>query len=57
MAFLEIAPWLIVVFSLDHEPERLADGTERPHKNYYVQVFSAIRLPPLPPPRTKIPPS
>jgi nitroreductase len=42
--FLEIAPHLIVVFSLDYEPERLADGTERPHKNYYVQESVGIAV-------------
>ena len=42
--FLEVAPCLIVVFSLDYEPERLADGTERAHKNYYVQESVGIAV-------------
>jgi iodotyrosine deiodinase len=42
--FLEIAPYLIVVFRLDYEPERLADGTARPHKNYYVQESVGIAV-------------
>jgi nitroreductase len=42
--FLETAPWLIVVFRLDYEPERLADGTTRHHKNYYVQESVGIAV-------------
>jgi nitroreductase len=42
--FLEIAPWLVVVFRLDYEPERLADGSERHHKNYYVQESVGIAV-------------
>jgi iodotyrosine deiodinase len=42
--FVETASCLIVVFSLDYEPERLADGTERPHKNYYVQESVGIAV-------------
>jgi len=42
--FLEVAPWLIVVFRLDYEPERHADGTERHHKNYYVQESVGIAV-------------
>ena len=42
--FLETAPCLVVVFSLHYEPERLADGTERPHKNYYVQESVGIAV-------------
>jgi len=42
--FLETAPWLIVVFRLDYEPERLADGTTRSHKNYYVQESVGIAV-------------
>jgi nitroreductase len=42
--FLEAAPHLIVVFSLDYEPERFADGTARPHKNYYVQESVGIAV-------------
>jgi len=40
--FLETAPCLIVVFSLDYEPVRLADGGEGCHKNYYVQESVGI---------------
>ena len=40
--FLETAPCLIVVFRIDYEPVRLADGTERHHKNYYVQESVGI---------------
>jgi nitroreductase len=42
--FLETAPYLIVVFRLDYEPELLADGTTRPHKNYYVQESVGIAV-------------
>lgn len=42
--FLETAPCLIVVFRLDYEPVRLADGTERHHKNYYVQESVGIAV-------------
>jgi nitroreductase len=42
--FLEIAPCLIVVFRLDYEPEGLADGTSRSHKNYYVQESVGIAV-------------
>jgi iodotyrosine deiodinase len=42
--FLETAPCLIVVFSLDYEPARLADGTERHRKNYYVQESVGIAV-------------
>lgn len=42
--FLEKAPCLIVVFRLDYEPVRLADGTERHHKNYYVQESVGIAV-------------
>ncbi len=42
--FLEIAPCLIVVFRLDYEPARLADGTEHRHKNYYVQESVGIAV-------------
>ena len=42
--FLETAPYLIVVFRLDYEPERLADGTARPHKNYYVPESVGIAV-------------
>jgi nitroreductase len=42
--FLETAPCLIVVFSLDYEPVRLADGTARPHKTYYVQESVGIAV-------------
>jgi nitroreductase len=40
--FLETAPCLIVVFRLDYEPVRLPDGSERSHKNYYVQESVGI---------------
>ncbi|HEY2949743.1 MAG TPA: nitroreductase family protein [Micromonosporaceae bacterium] len=42
--FLTVAPYLIVVFRLDYEPVRLADGTERRHKNYYVQESVGIAV-------------
>jgi nitroreductase len=42
--FLEIAPYLIVVFRMDYEPARLADGTERHRKNYYVQESVGIAV-------------
>lgn len=42
--FLETAPWLIVVFRLDYEPARLADGSEGRHKNYYVQESVGIAV-------------
>lgn len=42
--FLEIAPCLVVVFRMDYEPARLADGTERKHKNYYVQESVGIAV-------------
>jgi nitroreductase len=42
--FLETAPCLIVVFRLDYEPTRLADGSERHHKNYYVQESVGIAV-------------
>jgi nitroreductase len=42
--FLTIAPYLIVVFRLDYEPARLADGTERRRKNYYVQESVGIAV-------------
>jgi iodotyrosine deiodinase len=34
--FLEVAPYLIVVFRHDHGVEQLPDGTERHVKHYYV---------------------
>ncbi len=34
--FLEVAPWLIVVFRVDHGLEAAADGKEIKHKHYYV---------------------
>jgi len=40
--FLETAPCLIVIFGLDYEPVRLADGSELRHKNYYVQESVGI---------------
>ncbi len=42
--FLETAPYLIVVFRMDYEPARLADGTEHRHKNYYVQESVGIAV-------------
>jgi iodotyrosine deiodinase len=42
--FLETAPCLIVVFSRDYDPVRLADGTERRAKNYYVQESVGIAV-------------
>lgn len=42
--FLEIAPYLIVVFRLDYEPETQADGSVRVHKNYYVQESVGIAV-------------
>jgi iodotyrosine deiodinase len=42
--FLETAPCLIAVFRLDHEPERLDDGTTHSHKNYYVQESVGIAV-------------
>jgi nitroreductase len=42
--FLEVAPYLIVVFRMDYEPARLADGTERHLKNYYVQESVGIAV-------------
>lgn len=42
--FLEVAPWLIVVFRLDYEPERCPDGGVRHHKNYYVQESVGIAV-------------
>jgi len=42
--FLEAAPYLIVVFRMDYEPARLADGTEHKHKNYYVQESVGIAV-------------
>lgn len=42
--FLTSAPYLIVVFRLDYEPARLADGTERRRKNYYVQESVGIAV-------------
>jgi len=40
--FLEIAPWLIVVFRIDYEAARDADGNERKIKHYYVQESVGI---------------
>ena len=42
--FLETAPCIIVVFRLDYEPERLADGTSHSHKNYYVRESVGIAV-------------
>jgi len=40
--FLEIAPYLIVVFREDYGLERLPDGSERKIKHYYVQESVGI---------------
>lgn len=40
--FLEIAPWLIVVFRLDYTPATDADGNEVRRKHYYVQESVGI---------------
>lgn len=42
--FLETAPCLIAVFRLDYAPVRLADGTERRAKNYYVHESVGISV-------------
>jgi iodotyrosine deiodinase len=42
--FLETAPVLIAVFAVDWEPEEKLDGTERRHKNYYVQESVGIAV-------------
>lgn len=42
--FLETAPWLVVVFALDWEPESRPDGTAARHKNYYVQESVGIAV-------------
>src|SRR5215510_3650966 len=40
--FLEVAPYLIVVFKIDYDVERLPDGTERKIKHYYVNESVGI---------------
>src|SRR5271168_3029497 len=40
--FLEIVPWLIVVFRIDYGMVRDADGNERKIKHYYVQESVGI---------------
>lgn len=40
--FLEIAPYLIVVFKLEYGTEPLPDGTERKIKHYYVNESVGI---------------
>lgn len=40
--FLEIAPYLIVVFKIDYDVERLPDGGERKIKHYYVNESVGI---------------
>lgn len=40
--FLEVAPYLIVVFRQDYGIEREADGSERKVKHYYVQESVGI---------------
>ena len=42
--FLERAPWLVVVFALDWEPEPWPDGGQARHKNYYVQESVGIAV-------------
>jgi iodotyrosine deiodinase len=42
--FLETAPALIAVFAVDWEPEEQPDGSERRHKNYYVQESVGIAV-------------
>jgi iodotyrosine deiodinase len=42
--FLEVAPVLIAVFGMDHEPVRLPDGSERHRKNYYTQESVGIAV-------------
>jgi iodotyrosine deiodinase len=42
--FLETAPWLVVVFALDWEPEPRPDGSQHRHKNYYVQESVGIAV-------------
>jgi iodotyrosine deiodinase len=40
--FLEIAPWLIVVFRIDYGVRRNANGSEQKIKHYYVQESVGI---------------
>jgi nitroreductase len=40
--FLEVAPYLIVVFKIDYDIERLPDGSERKTKHYYVNESVGI---------------
>lgn len=40
--FLEVAPYLIVVFKIDYDVERLPDGGERKIKHYYVNESVGI---------------
>jgi len=40
--FLEVAPYLIVVFKIDYDIERLPDGSERKIKHYYVNESVGI---------------
>lgn len=40
--FLEVAPYLIVVFKIDYDVERLPDGSERKIKHYYVNESVGI---------------
>lgn len=40
--FLEIAPWVIVVFKRIYELEIKADGSKYKHKNYYVSESCGI---------------
>lgn len=40
--FLETAPFLVVLFAIDWEPETGPDGSEERHKGYYVQESVGI---------------
>jgi iodotyrosine deiodinase len=40
--FLEVAPYLIAVFKIDYDVERLPDGSERKIKRYYVNESVGI---------------
>ena len=40
--FLEVAPYLIVVFKIDYDVERFPDGGERKIKHYYVNESVGI---------------
>lgn len=42
--FLTEAPYLVVVFRVDYEPEPRPDGSVHHHKNYYVQESVGIAV-------------